>query len=127
MIRWFIFTPGFVAATSLVWLLLSGGTLHDVLIVGIALCVVLFFALLYRPTRWYAAAATIILPALLAFALRPTCIPLAADEVERMNPPAAQRADIDLYMNVYQLQPDGGWQECRTQLSRWTIARAWKR
>lgn len=119
MIMWFIMAPGFVLTAGLLWLLVSGGELQDMLVMAIGLCAVLFVALLYRPTRWYAAAATLVVPAALAFMLRPTCIPMKAEELEMMSPPIEQRLDTDLYMPIFQKQDDGSWQQCKTQLSRW--------
>lgn len=119
MMMWLITAPGFVLTAALFSQIIYGGELRSILVLGIALIAVLFVAVLYRPTRWYAAAIALILPAILAFSLRPVCQPLSAETVAAMNPPIAVRLDQDIYMDVFQPQPDGSWAECHTQLSRW--------
>ena len=119
MIMWFIFVPGFLSVTSIVYFLLMGGELRSFLVAGLVLCVTLIMALFYRPTRWYAAFLTIAIPLFLMVALRPVCVPLDDFQVQVFNPPIEQRTDRDLYFDVFQKRPDGGWNQCKTQVSRW--------
>lgn len=119
MFMWLIMVPGILSVTSLFWLLMNGGELRSLLACGIVLCVVLFVALLYKPTRWYAAAITVILPLVLIVALRPVCTQVDDITLQAMNPPIHLRTDVDIYMPVFQQRPDGGWNQCKTQLSRW--------
>lgn len=119
MIMWLIMAPGLFATFLLFWMLIDGTNLSAALAAGIVLCVVLFMALLYSKTRWYAAAITIILPLVLIVALQPVCRPMDEYIIAGLNPPIGMRADRDLYMDVFQQRPDGGWNQCRTQLARW--------
>jgi hypothetical protein len=54
---------------------------------------------------------------LLAWTLRPVCVPLSAEDLRSFNVPIEQRTDRDLYFRVFQ-QRDGQWQQCKTWLSR---------
>lgn len=119
MIMWFIAVPGFLSITTMFYFLVMGGELRGLLASTLVLCVTLMLALLYRPTRWYAAFLTIALPLFLMVALRPVCRPLGDFEVSGMNPPITQRLDRDIYFDVFQQRPDGGWNQCKTQISRW--------
>ena len=53
----------------------------------------------------------------LAFAMRPVCVPLSADDLAGFNTPIETRTDRDVYLQVFQ-QIDGHWYQCKTWLSR---------
>lgn len=114
MMMWLILAPGILSGASLFWLLSTGGELRSILVNGIVLCAVLFVAVLYRATRWFAAALTFILPLALVVALQPVCTPLDERTLDGVSTTAR-----DIYMDVYQQSEDGSWKQCRTQLSRW--------
>jgi len=54
---------------------------------------------------------------LLAWTLRPVCVPLSPDDLRGFNVPIEQRTDRDLYLRVFQ-QRNGQWHQCKTWLSR---------
>ena len=64
---------------------------------------------------WIAIA--LVIGAALAFALRPVCVPVSADDLAAFNTPIETRTDHDFYLQVFQ-QMDGRWFQCKTWLSR---------
>lgn len=54
---------------------------------------------------------------LLAWGLRPVCVPLSREDLRGFNVPIEQRTDRDLYLTVFQ-QRDGQWHQRKTWLSR---------
>jgi hypothetical protein len=52
-----------------------------------------------------------------AFALRPVCVPLSPEDLAGFNTPIEARTDHDFYLQVFQ-QIDGRWYQCKTWLSR---------
>jgi len=118
MIMWLIMVPGILSSSTLFWLLVSGGELRSILVAAIVLCIVLMLAIFYRKTRWYAMAMAVALPLALTYYLQPVCQDMSPILISSMNPPIETRIDRDVYMNVFQQKPEGGWLECRTLLAR---------
>jgi hypothetical protein len=54
---------------------------------------------------------------LVAWTLRPVCVPLSTEDLRGFNVPIEQRTDRDLYVRVFQ-QRQGQWYQCKTWLSR---------
>lgn len=116
MIFMLITLPGLLMGAGLVSLISTSADLSSILTLGIAICANLSVALLYRPTRWYAAAITLLLPAALAFLLQPVCRPMSDFEISRLRPPVELRSDRDIYIDVYQQQDEKNWNYCTTRL-----------
>jgi hypothetical protein len=62
-------------------------------------------------------AVVLVVCGLLAWALRPVCVPLSAEDLRSFNVPIEQRTDRDLYFPVFQKR-HGQWHQCKTWLSR---------
>jgi hypothetical protein len=62
-------------------------------------------------------AGLVVLAGVLAWSLRPVCVPLSRDAVRAANPPLESRTDRDWYVRVFQRR-NGEWHQCRTWLSR---------
>jgi hypothetical protein len=58
-----------------------------------------------------------VIAALTAFALRPVCVRLSAEDLAGFNAPIETRTDRDFYVQVFQ-HVDGRWYQCKTWLSR---------
>jgi hypothetical protein len=54
---------------------------------------------------------------LIAWILRPVCVPLSPEDLAGFNVPIEKRTDRDLYLRVFQ-QRHGQWHQCKTWLSR---------
>jgi hypothetical protein len=61
--------------------------------------------------------AFVVVLGLLAWALHPVCVPLSAQDLRGFNVPIEQRADRDMYLQVFQWR-HGQWYQCKTWLSR---------
>ena len=59
----------------------------------------------------------LVVAGLLAWMLRPVCVPLSTEDLAGFNVPIEQRTDRDLYLQVFQ-QRHGHWHQCKTWLSR---------
>jgi len=59
----------------------------------------------------------LVVAGLLAWMLRPVCVPLSTEDLAGFNVPIEQRTDRDLYLRVFQ-QRHGHWHQCKTWLSR---------
>lgn len=53
----------------------------------------------------------------LAYAFRPVCVPIPAEDVAHATVPLAQRTDRDFYLKVFQRR-HGTWYQCKTWISR---------
>lgn len=67
----------------------------------------------------------IVTPCFLAFSvflMRPVCVPISDQGLERFNPPIEQRQDRDFYMKIFQKRDgqngDEKWHQCKTWVSR---------
>lgn len=54
---------------------------------------------------------------IIAWSLRPVCVPLSRDDLHGFNVPIEQRTDRDLYLQVFQRRNEQ-WYQCKTWLSR---------
>ena len=66
--------------------------------------------------RWHFIAFLVVGGAV-AWALRPVCVPLSADQLRAFTTPIEERTDRDFYLQVFQRR-DGQWHQCKTWISR---------
>ncbi|TMH29145.1 MAG: hypothetical protein E6H58_16530 [Betaproteobacteria bacterium] len=62
-------------------------------------------------------AGVVLVVCVLAWSLRPVCVPLSAEELRSFNVPIEQRTDRDIYLKVFQRQGEQ-WVQCKTWMSR---------